>query len=77
MRNDLTTKTGRTVVVAAGMPLPVPKKNENAVRGGALGGGLGALVAGVCMFSPLGITLMAAAGAFAGAAIGTDADQRA
>jgi uncharacterized membrane protein len=76
MKNDLT-KDGATIVMTAGVPLPVPRGNENSVRGGAIGGGLGALVAGVFMFSPLGIALLAAAGAFTGAAIGTNAEQKA
>jgi uncharacterized membrane protein len=77
MSDDLRKKMGGTVVMTAGLPLPVPRKNENAVRGGAIGGGLGALVGGLLLFSPLGIAVAAAAGAFAGATIGTDADKQA
>lgn len=75
MADDLK-KTGRTIVMTAGVPLPTPSKNVNAVRGGAIGGGLGALVAGLFVFPPIGIAVAAATGAFVGSAIGADADQR-
>jgi uncharacterized membrane protein len=76
MSDDLRNRTRGTIVMAAGVPLPTPRKNANAVRGGAIGGGLGALVAGLFVFPPLGIAVAAATGAFVGAAIGSDADQR-
>jgi uncharacterized membrane protein len=74
--SDLSKKAGATVVIAGGVPLPTPKRNENAVRGGAIGGGLGAVIGGLFLFPPLGIAAAAAAGAFVGARLGTDADQR-
>jgi hypothetical protein len=76
MAEDMKRKTGGTVVMTAGLPLPVPRKNENAVRGGAIGGGVGALVAGLFALSPFGIAIAAAVGAFGGAAIGADADRQ-
>ena len=69
-------KAGGTIVMAAGVPLPTPRKNMNAVRGGAIGGGLGALLAGLFVFPPLGIAVAAATGAFLGAKIGADADEK-
>lgn len=73
MASQMTKTRGGTVVMTAGVPIPTPKKNEKAVQGGAIGGGVGALVGGLLLFGPLGIAACAAAGAFAGAALGADA----
>lgn len=64
-----------SIVYAAGVPLPTPARNEKAVKGGAIGGGLGALLGGVLLFTPLGIAVFAGIGAFAGAAIGAESDK--
>jgi uncharacterized membrane protein len=70
-------KTGTTIVMTAGVPIPVPRRNEKAVRGAAVGGAGGALLAGLFVCPPLAIAVAAASGAFLGAAIGADADRRA
>jgi hypothetical protein len=76
MTDDPKKKTGTTILMTAGVPLPVLRKNEKAVRGAAIGGGAGALLAGLFVCPPLGIAVAAASGAFLGAAIGADADRK-
>jgi hypothetical protein len=61
-------------VMTAGVPVPVPKKNVKAVKGGGIGGAVGALAGTLLFANPLGIAVLAGIGAFSGAAMGARSD---
>ena|SRR5579871_917584 len=66
---------GVSIVPVGGLRLPVPSGRVQTVRGGAIGGALGAL-AGVLLLpaAPIAIAILAGLGAAAGVAVGADAD---
>lgn len=66
--------TMRTVN-AGGVPMPVPQKRENLVRGGIIGGGLAMAALAFTPVGPLAILGGGAVGLFLGGAIGNSVDE--